>query len=97
MTPGKQTLAAVPLVASHESECMTKARSALDFGASTPAGENLGSLIMSGLASPSHLIEYGGLEKQSLQTVHHPSAWELLEYLRGLYQIYRNLYREGTY
>lgn len=62
MMPGKQTIAAVPLVASHARECMIKARSALDFGASTPAGEKRGSLIRTGLSSPSYLIEYGGLE-----------------------------------
>ena len=36
--------------------------SALLFGARTPAGENLGSLINVALSSPSHLIEYGGLD-----------------------------------
>ena len=55
--PGKQTIAAVPLVASQESECITNARSAFDFGASTPAGEKRGSLISTGLSSPSHLME----------------------------------------
>ena len=54
--------AAVPFVASHARECMINARSALDFGASTPAGENLGSLIKRGFSSPSHLMEYGGLD-----------------------------------
>src|SRR5690606_30119051 len=61
-TPGNSTIAAVPEVASQESMCMVKAKSALDFGAKTPAGEKRGSLINNGLASPSHLIEYGGLE-----------------------------------
>lgn len=36
---GKQTIAAVPLLASHESACMMKAKSALDLGARMPAGE----------------------------------------------------------
>lgn len=36
------------------------AKSALDFGAKTPAGEKRESLMINGLASPSHLIEYGG-------------------------------------
>ena len=57
MIPGKQTIAAVPLVASHERLCMIKARSALDFGARTPAGEKRGSLISSGFSSPAHLME----------------------------------------
>ena len=39
-----------------------KAKSAFDFGASTLAGEKRGSLINNGLLSPSHCIEYGGLE-----------------------------------
>jgi len=52
----------VPLVESHESMCIVKARSALLFGARTPAGEKRGSLMRRGLLSPSHLIEYGGLE-----------------------------------
>jgi hypothetical protein len=34
----------------------------LDLGASTQAGENLGSLIKIGFASHSQLIEYGGFE-----------------------------------
>src|SRR5690606_13233016 len=56
------TMAAVPLTASQLRMCNVKARSALLLGASTPAGAKRGSLISSGLASPSHLIEYGGLE-----------------------------------
>ena len=55
-------MAAVPLVANQASECMMKAMSALDFGASTPAGAKRGSLMRTGLLSPSHLMEYGGLE-----------------------------------
>lgn len=42
--------------------CSVKARSALDLGASTPAGAKRASLMSSGLASPSQLMEYGGLE-----------------------------------
>ena len=57
ITPGKQTMAAVPLDASHERLCMMKARSAFDFGARTPAGEKRGSLIIRGLASPSQRME----------------------------------------
>ena len=57
MTPGKQTMAAVPSVASQLSACMMNARSALDFGASTPAGEKRGSLMSVALLSPSHLME----------------------------------------
>lgn len=60
--PGKQTIAAVPFAASHERLCMINAISALLFGASTPAGEKRGSLISSGLSSPAHLMEYGGLD-----------------------------------
>ena len=41
---------------------MIKAKSALLLGAKTPAGENLPSLINNGLSSPSHLMEYGGLD-----------------------------------
>ena len=37
--------------------CIMNAKSALLFGAKTPAGANLGSLINSGLSSPSHFIE----------------------------------------
>ena len=37
--PGKQTIDAVPFVASHASECIINAKSAFDFGANTPAGE----------------------------------------------------------
>ena len=44
---------------------LINAKSALLFGASTPAGANLGSLIRSGLSSPSHLMEYGGFETMS--------------------------------
>ena len=62
MMPGKQTIAAVPLDASHASECIIKARSALLLGASTPAWEKRGSLISSGFSSPAHLIEYGGFD-----------------------------------
>lgn len=54
--PGKQTIAAVPFVANHDNECIIKAISAFDFGANTPAGENLGSLIKYGVESPSHLV-----------------------------------------
>jgi hypothetical protein len=61
-TPGNSTIAAVPLVANQDKQCITKAKSAFDLGAKTPAGENLSSLISNGLASPSHLIEYGGFE-----------------------------------
>jgi hypothetical protein len=43
-------------VASHDKECIIKAISAFDFGAKTPAGENLGSLIKYGVESPSHLV-----------------------------------------
>ena len=60
--PGKHTIAAVPFVASQESECIINARSALDLGARTPAGANRGSLIKSGLSEPAHLMEYGGFE-----------------------------------
>ena len=42
MTPGKQTMAAVPSVASHERLCMMNARSAFDFGASTPGDRQRG-------------------------------------------------------
>ena len=63
--PGKQTIAAVPLEASHASECMIKARSALLFGASTPAGAKRGSLMSSGFSSPAHLMEYGGFDTMS--------------------------------
>ena len=62
MMPGKQTMAAVPLVASQLRQCMMKAMSAFDFGARTPAGEKRGSLISKPLASPSHLMELGGFE-----------------------------------
>ena len=55
-------MAAVPLDASHDRLCMINAMSALLFGASTPAGENLGSLINNGLSVPAHFIEYGGLD-----------------------------------
>src|SRR5690606_19448970 len=61
-TPGNSTIAAVPFTASHDKMCIVNARSALDFGASTPAGANRGSLMSSGFASPSHLVEYGGLD-----------------------------------
>lgn len=57
MTPGKQTMAAVPSVASHERLCMMNARSAFDFGASTPAGEKRGSLISVALSLPSQRME----------------------------------------
>lgn len=60
MILGKHTIDAVPLVANQAKECMIKARSAFDLGANTPAGEKRGSLIKTGLSSPSHLIEYGG-------------------------------------
>ena len=50
-------MAAVPSVESQESMCMVKARSALLLGASTPAGEKRGSLMLSGLFLPSHLME----------------------------------------
>lgn len=56
-TPGKQTMDAVPFVASQESECMMNARSAFDGGANTPAGEKRGSLMSRGLFFPSHLVE----------------------------------------
>ena len=55
MMPGKQTMAAVPLGASHARLCMMKAKSALDLGASTPAGAKRGSLMSNGLSSPAHL------------------------------------------
>ena len=55
--PGKHTIAAVPLDASHDKLCMINAISALLFGASTPAGADRGSLIKSGFSSPAHLIE----------------------------------------
>jgi hypothetical protein len=55
-TPGNSTIAAVPLLESQESICIVKARSALLFGARTPAGEKRGSLIRIGFSSPSHLI-----------------------------------------
>ncbi len=42
--------------------CIVNARSAFDFGASTPAGAKRSSLISSGFASPSHLMEYGGFD-----------------------------------
>ena len=61
MIPGKQTIAAVPFDASQERLCMIKARSALLFGAKTPAGEKRGSLISNGLSLPAHFMEYGGL------------------------------------
>lgn len=54
---GKQTMAAVPSVASHERLCMMNARSAFDFGASTPAGEKRGSLISVALSLPSQRME----------------------------------------
>ena len=57
ITPGKHTIAAVPFVASHDKACIINAKSAFDFGASTPAGEKRSSFIRIGLASPSHLIE----------------------------------------
>ena len=38
------------------------AKSAFDFGAKTPAGEYLGSLIKIELSSPIHFIDYGGFE-----------------------------------
>jgi len=38
MMPGKQTIAAVPLAASHARECRIKAKSDLLVGARTPAG-----------------------------------------------------------
>ena len=53
----EKTMAAVPSVASQLSACMMNARSALDFGASTPAGEKRGSLMSVALLSPSHLME----------------------------------------
>ena len=62
ITPGKHTIDAVPFVANQASECIINAKSALPLGANTPAGEKRGSLINIGLLSPSHLIEYGGLE-----------------------------------
>ena len=43
--PGKQTIDAVPFVANQDKECIIKAKSAFDFGANTPAGAYLGSLI----------------------------------------------------
>ncbi len=52
----------MPLFASHERECIIKAKSAFDLGASTPAGEYLGSLIKTGSSSPFHFVEYGGFE-----------------------------------
>ena len=39
--PGKQTIAATPLGASQDRECIINAISAFDFGANTPAGANL--------------------------------------------------------
>ena len=60
--PGKQTIAAVPSVASQLRQCIIKAKSAFDLGASTPAGEKRGSFISVPLSEPSHLIEYGGFE-----------------------------------
>jgi hypothetical protein len=50
-------MAAVPFVASQDSECITKARSAFDFGARIPAGVKRGSSMRIGFSSPSHLIE----------------------------------------
>ncbi len=61
-TPGNSTIAAVPLTANHDNMCIVKARSAFDFGASTPAGAYRSSLISSGFESPSQRVEYGGLE-----------------------------------
>ena len=55
--PGKQTIAAVPLLASHERECIIKAKSAFDLGASMPAGEYLISFIKRGLSLPAQGIE----------------------------------------
>ena len=47
---------------SHERLCMINARSAFDFGASTPAGEKRGSLMSVALSLPSQRMEYGGFE-----------------------------------
>src|SRR5574344_2633544 len=60
--PGKQTIDATPFVANQDRECIINAKSAFDFGANTPAGAYLGSLIKTALSSPAHLIEYGGFE-----------------------------------
>ena len=60
--PGKQTIAAAPLFASHERLCIMNAISPLEAGASTPAGAKRGSLMSSGFLSPSHGTENGGLE-----------------------------------
>ena len=60
--PGKHTIAAVPFDASQERLCIINARSALLFGARTPAGAKRGSLISNGFSSPAHLIEYGGFD-----------------------------------
>lgn len=68
-TPGKQTIAAVPFVACHDNECMINARSALDFRASTPAGENLVSFISVASSSPTHYIEYGGFDTMTSKTL----------------------------
>jgi hypothetical protein len=51
--PGNTTIEAVPLVDNQLKQCIIKAKSALDLGANTPAGENLGSFINTGFASPS--------------------------------------------
>jgi hypothetical protein len=56
-TPGNITIAATPLVASQLRQCIIKAKSAFDFGAKTPAGENLSSFINSGLVAPSQCTE----------------------------------------
>jgi len=50
-------VAAVPSTANHDNMCIVKAKSAFDFGARTPAGANRGSLMRSGLLSPSQRIE----------------------------------------
>ena len=55
-------MAAAPLFASHERLCIMNAMSPLEAGASTPAGENRGSLISRGFLSPSHGTEKGGLD-----------------------------------
>ena len=57
--PGKQTIDAVPLLASQDSECITKARSALLLGASTPAGEKRGVVNKQGVFVPSPLDGIG--------------------------------------
>jgi len=77
-------------------ECITKARSAFDFGASTPAGEKRGSLINVPLSEPSQWIEYGGFETIA-SNLSSSKCFGSIKVSPFEYQIYHNQYHVKTY